>query len=175
MKYFTPQMWSGFNSPRSKAVLGTWDRRFEAYQKNLKSILPKLNSGARRFFKNALVLHDGTLTRMEVGDRIVDAEGKTTRGIVSRRQLTVRLFVLSDRVDQLCYTLQYKNIERIELNYPGKTKLFPVGMFTNLGDWGYDELTATAKGLFRHEILFSSGATIIIVFRQVAVRRKRAK
>ena len=127
-------MWLGFNSPRSKAILGTWDHRFEAYQKNLKSILPKLNSGARRFFQNALVLHDGTLTRMEVGDRIGDAEGKTTRGIANRRQLVVRLFVLSDRVDQHCYTLQYKNIDRVELNHPGKMKLFPVGTFSNLGD-----------------------------------------
>ena len=175
MKYFTPQMWLGFNSPHSKAALGTWDHRFEAYQKNLKSILPELNSGARRFFQNALVLHDGTLTRMEVGDRIGDAEGKTTRAIASRRRLTVRLFVLSDRVDQHCYLLEYKDIGRIELNYPGKMKLFPAGMFSNLGDWGYDELTSVGNGLFRHEILFSSGATICIDFRQVSVRRKHAK
>ncbi len=168
-------MWLGFNSPHSKAALGTWDHRFEAYQKNLKSILPELNSGARRFFQNALVLHDGTLTRMEVGDRIGDAEGKTTRGIASRRRLTVRLFVLSDRVDQHCYLLEYKDIGRIELNYPGKMKLFPAGMFSNLGDWGYDELTSVGNGLFRHEILFSSGATICIDFRQVSVRRKHAK
>ena len=168
-------MWLGFNGPRSKAALGTWDHRFEAYQKNLKSILPELNSGARRFFKNALVLHDGTLTLMEVGDRISNAEGKTTRGIASRRRLTVRLFVLSDRVDQHCYMLKYKDIGGIELNYPGKMKLFPAGMFSNLGDWGYDELTSVGNGLFRHEILFSSGATICIDFRQVSVRRKRAK
>jgi hypothetical protein len=175
MKFFTPQMWLGFNGPRSKEVLGTWDRRFEAYQKNLKTILPELSSGARRFFQNALVLHDGTLTRMEVGDRIGDAEGKTTRGIAGRRRLIVRLFVLSDRVEQHCYKLEYKDVDRIELNYPGKTKLFPVGMFSNLGDWGYDELTSVANGLFRHEILFSSGATISIDFREVSVRRKRAK
>jgi hypothetical protein len=175
MKYFTPQMWLGFNGPRSKAALGTWDRRFEAYQTNLKPILPKLNPRARRFFQHALVLHDGTLTRMEVGDRISDAGGKATRNIANRRQLVVRLFVLSDRIDQHCYTLEYKNIDRIELNYPGKVKLFPIGMFSNLGDWGYDELTSVANGLFRHEILFSSGATIIIDFRQVSVHRKRAK
>jgi hypothetical protein len=112
---------------------------------------------------------------LEVGDRISDAESKTTRGIASRRRLIVRLFVLSDRVDQHCYTLQYKNIHRIELNYPGKLKLFPVGMFSNLGDWGYDELSSVANGLFRHEILFSSGATIIIDFQQVSVRRRPAK
>ncbi len=150
-----------------------WDRRFKAYQTNLKSILPKLNSGARRFFQEALLLHDGTLTRMEVGDRIHDAEGKTTRGIANRRQLVVRLFVLSDRLDQHCYTLEYKNIDRVEVNYPGKLKLFPIGFFSNLGDWGYDELTSIATGLLRHEILFSSGATITINFRQVSVRRKR--
>jgi hypothetical protein len=120
MKYFTPQMWLGLNGPRSKAALGTWDRRFEVYQTNLKSILLKLNPRARRFFQNALVLHDGTLTRMEVGDRISDADGKTTRDIPNRRQLVVRLFVLSDRIDQHCYTLEYKNIDKIELNYPGK-------------------------------------------------------
>ncbi len=45
MKYFTPEMWPGFNGPHSKAALGTWDRRFEAYQANLKSILPSLNPG----------------------------------------------------------------------------------------------------------------------------------
>jgi hypothetical protein len=108
---------------------------------------------------------------MEVGDRIGDADGKTTRDIANRRQLVVRLFVLSDRVDQHCYRLEYKNIDRIELNYPGKMKLFPSGMFSNLGDWGYDELTSVANGLFRHEILFSSGASIIIDFRQASVRR----
>ena len=168
-------MWLGFNGRRSKAVLGTWDRRFEAYQTNLKSILPKLNPRARRSFQNALVLHDGTLTRIEVGDRINDADGRTKRDIPNRRQLVVRLFVLSDRIDQHCYTLEYKNIDKIELNYPGKIKLFPIGMLSNLGDWGYDELTSVANGSFRHGILFSSGATIIIDFRQVSVHRKRAK
>ncbi|MFZ0579558.1 MAG: hypothetical protein WA305_14935 [Candidatus Acidiferrales bacterium] len=175
MKYFTPQLWLGFNSPRSKVAFATWDRRFKAYQTNLKTILPKLNSGARRFFQDALLLHDGTLTKMELGDRIRDTDGKATRGIANRRQLVVRLFVLSDRVDQHCYTLEYKNIDRVEVDYPGKLKLFPIGFSSNLGDWGYDELTSVANGLFRHEILFSSGATITIDFRQISVRRKRAE
>jgi|SRR4030095_11350799 hypothetical protein len=91
---------------------------------------------------------------MEVGDRISDPTGKTTRDIPNHRQLVVRLFVLSDRIDQHCYTLEYKNIDKIELNYSGKIKLFPMGMFSNLGDWGYDELTSIANGLFRHESCF---------------------
>jgi hypothetical protein len=81
MKYFTPQMWLGFNSPRSKAALGSWDSRLKAYRQNLKKILPGLNSQAQRFFRDALILHDGTLTRMEVGDRIGNVDGRAGRGL----------------------------------------------------------------------------------------------
>ena len=101
-------MWLGFKGPRSKAVLGTWDARFESHRANLQTILPQLRPSARRFFQNALVLHDATLTRMEVGERIAGADGKATRNIADHRKLLVRLFVLSDIVDQHCYILEYR-------------------------------------------------------------------
>jgi len=175
MKYFTPQMWIGFNSPRSKAALASWDIRLKAYRQNLQKILPGLNPQARRFFQDALILHDGTLTCMEVGDRIESVDRRARRDLVNRRATVVRLFVLSDVVDQHCYVLEYKNLKRIELNFPGKIVLFPIGKYSNFGDWGYDELTSPEKGVFRHEILFSSGANIAIDCREIAVRRKRAK
>lgn len=112
---------------------------------------------------------------MELGDRTNDSVGKATRNIASRRKLTVRLFVLSDTADQHCYTLEYKDVKRIDVNFPGRQELFPIGMHTNFGDWGYDELTSPEKGLLRHEVLFSSGATIAVEFRDVSVRRKPAK
>jgi hypothetical protein len=175
MKYFTPQMWIGFNSPRSKAALKSWDSRLKAYRQNLKKVLPGLNSQAQRFFRDALILHDGTLTRMEVGDRIGNVDGGAGRDLVNRRGAAVRLFVLSDIVNQRCYILEYKNIKRVELNFPGRVVLFPIGTNANFGDWGYDELTSPEKGLFRHEILFSSGATIAIDCREISVRRVRTK
>jgi hypothetical protein len=172
MKYFTPQMWIGFNSHRSKAALKSWDLRLKAYRQNLRKVLPGLNPQAQRFFRDVLILHDGTLTRMEVGDRIGNVDGKAGRELVNRRRAVVRLFVLSDIVSQRCYVLEYKNLDRIELNFPGQIALFPIGINTNFGDWGYDELTSPKKGLFRHEILFSSGATITIDCREISVRRK---
>jgi hypothetical protein len=36
-------------------------------------------------------------------------------------------------------------------------------------------LRHAAKGLFRHEILFASGATVLIEFREFAFRRKQAE
>jgi hypothetical protein len=175
MRYFTPEMWLGFNSPRSKSAFKTWDGRFKAYLNNLKKILPSLNPHARVFFRDALILHDGTLALMEVGDRIDDAEAKAKRDIVNRRKASVRLSVLSDTVNQHCYTLEYKNVERIHVDFPGRVELFPVGMHPNFGDWGYDELTSPQKGLFRHEILFASGASIAIEFREFSFRKTRAQ
>ena len=75
MKYFTPQMWISFNSPRSKATLKSWGFRLKAYRQNLKRVLPGLNLEAQRFFRDALILHDGTLTGTEVGARIGNIDG----------------------------------------------------------------------------------------------------
>ena len=69
---------------------------------------------------------------MEVGDRIDDIDGGATRDIVNRRALRVRLLVLADVVKQRrvtgkrWYVLEYKQVERIDLSYPGDLELFPV-------------------------------------------------
>jgi len=116
---------------------------------------------------------------MEVGDRIDDIAGKVQRDIVNRRTLRVRLFVLADvvkqrRIIRKCwYILEYKQVERIDLSCPGDLKLFPVGLDPSFGDWGYDELTSPKKKLFRHEILFASGAIITIDFRDFSFRRRK--
>lgn len=181
MRYFTEQLWIAFQGPRRDAALKTWSRRFKQYQKQLKKILPGLGPTARPFFQDALCLHDGTLTRMEVGDCIDEVQGRLRKDILNRRRLRVRLSVLGEVVKQRLvighswYALEYKNVERIDFNYPGKLKLFPVGHDPNWGDWGYDELTSPSKKLFRHEILFASGATITIDFRDFSFRRTPAR
>jgi hypothetical protein len=181
MKYFTPQLWLAFQSPRRDAAFKTWGRKFEQYRKGLEKILPGLRPAARRFFRDALILHDGRLTRVEIGDRIDDIGGEARREILDRPKLRVRMFVLAEivkrrRITGRCwYVLEYKNVQRIEMDYPGKLELFPVGFDSNLGDWGYDELTSPEKNLFRHEILFASGATITIDFRDFSFRRKRCR
>jgi hypothetical protein len=172
MRYFTPRLWMAFQGPRRNAAFKTWDRRLKLYRKSLNKILPQLRPSARRFFRDALILHDGTLTRMEVGDRIADIEGRATRNLVNLRKVDVRLFVLSDVVNQYWYVLEYGNVERVELIFPGKLELFPCGIHPNFGDWGYDELTSPERKLFRHEILFASGATIVIDFRHFSFRRR---
>lgn len=182
MKYFTPKLWIAFQGPRRNAACRVWDHRFQQYQENLKRILPMLRPMARRFFRDAMILHDGTLTRMELGDDINDIAGRwSRRDIINRRKIRVRFFVLADVVERrriignCWYVLEYNRVKRVDVNFPGKLELFPAGFESNFGDWGYDELTCPEKGLFRHEILFSSGATIKIDFHDFSFRRKTAK
>jgi hypothetical protein len=127
MRYFTPQLWVDFNNPRrSKAAFKTWDRMFKAYLGDLKKILPSLSPQGRRFFRHALVLHDGTLMRMEVGDRVSDAQLRVTRDIVNRRKATVRLFILSDRVNQHSYTLGTRISSALNYISPASWNCFPL-------------------------------------------------
>jgi hypothetical protein len=172
MRYFTGQLWLDINKPGSKAAMEEWDRRLAAYVQERDKLLPELNARARWFFKR-VSLHDGTLTRMEVGDRIDNPTAEGRRGDVGRRRAAVRLFVLSAEFDSI-FTLEYKDVVRVELNFPGPTKLFPAGLYPNFGDWGYDELSCVGKGVFRHEVLFSSGATIIVDFQKFTFQRETA-
>jgi len=118
---------------------------------------------------------------MELGDCIDEIKGGRHDDFAKRRKLRVRMYVLADvvkrgRISGHCwYVLEYDKVDRIDVNYPGDLELFPIGFDSNLGDWGYDELTCPKKNHFRHEILFASGATITIDFRDFTFRRMPAK
>jgi hypothetical protein len=71
------------------------------------------------------------------------------------------------------YTLQYTGVARVDLNCPGRVTLFPVGEHAQFGDWGYDELTASKDGLFRHEVLFASGSTLAVEFKKFSFHKQQ--
>jgi len=170
MKYFTRELWISFQTPHWEKATKHWQRRFEAYKKQLAKILPKMNSSGGAFFRDALVLHDGTLARLEVGDQLAAPTGDRPRGRNPCRA-EVRLSVISDRSPKRFYLLRYECVSRIDLSVPGKVELFPSGEYPNFGDWGYDELALRRPTSFRHEILFASRATIVTEFKQFSFRR----
>ncbi len=175
MKYFPQRLWLGFNSRRpskSDAAFKEWDKNFQLYKKSLRRILPKMNPSARKFFANALLLHDGTLKCVEAGDHIDDATRRRRSSDRNKRAARVRLHVLSAD-EKYLYLLDYRLIHGIALDFPGPISLFPAGLRPNFGDWGYDELSRKENKLLVHEILFSSDATIAIEFERISVRRRR--
>jgi hypothetical protein len=176
MKYFTPEMWLGFNSRDRKTAyryIKGFDSRLAAYERQLRKPLAKLNPSAARFFKRHCLLHDCTLARFEIGDRIDDLAGDADLHRTAPLQAMVRMFVKS-RDRAFVYSLKYLGVSRATLNFPGQIELFRTGEHPNFGDWGYDELTLSPEGKRRHEILFASGSAISIEFENIHVKKHRA-
>jgi hypothetical protein len=167
-------MWQALNRHSSSAdIRQRWDAAFKAYEVQLAQVLPRLNEGARRFFKE-VSLHDAATTKVEFGDRIDSSPTRMGHEEFNAREAKVRLHATSDQGDTV-YVMEYTNVTRFEVKSPGVTILFPVSQDATLGDWGYDELTEAEDRKLRHEILFASGATILIEFSDINVNELVAK
>jgi hypothetical protein len=176
MKYFTPEMWLGFNSRDRKTAnkyIKGFDLRLAAYEKQVKKPLAKLRMSAAGFFKRPCLLHDCTLARFEIGDRIDNLAGVADLHRTAPLQAMVRMFVKSEDC-AFIYSLKYLGVRRVTLNFPGQIELFRIGEHPNFGDWGYDELTLNREGKLRHEILFASGSSISVEFEDIRIKKHRA-
>ena len=143
-----------------------WSKVDADYRKNLQSILPLLKPSARALFKKIGFLHDGTLLSFEAGDALDFSFTRTGRP----RNTQVRISVQASDLSVL--TINYQTANRIEFNFPSDKPLFD---HNNIGDWGYDQLTLVKSRMFRHKIVFSSGATILIESQQITVKKQVAK
>ena len=68
------------------------------------------------------------------------------------------------------WTLRYAHLRRLLVDFPSEEPQF----FDRGGgfeDWGYHELRDAGDGFLRHAILFSSGAVVLVEFRDVSVER----
>lgn len=172
MKYFTKEMWLGWNcsdNTESQRAYDRSERNFREYSHQLKQLEPRLSKRNYCFFSKEN-LHDGRLLTFTVGDGLEHA-AEQTRFNINRHDTTVKMSVLGPNLDIL-YTLTYRKPRRVVFDYPTTTPLFhEVG--DHIGDWGYDELTAADDNYLRHEILFASGTTILIEFKQFSYSKKR--
>jgi hypothetical protein len=68
------------------------------------------------------------------------------------------------------WTLRYAGLRRIVVDFPSESPLF---YYPGRGfeDWGYHELSDAGDGFLRHEILFSSGSTVLVEFRDLTLER----
>ena len=184
MKYFTKQLWIDAQQPGDALEAERrYGEAFAAYARELDALRPRLPADVFAFFESADV-HDGKLIHLRVRDfdpvateqaappEAIDADGEDDEGPwEGPYRVGVELAVREWTRTQ--WTLRYAAIRRILVDFPTESPLF-VGPGDGFEDWGYHELSDAGDGFLRHEILFSSGAIVLIEFRDLSVERLEA-
>lgn len=164
MKYFTKEMWRGWNSSdeaEQQRAREQSDRNWQEYLQQLEKLESRLGTEAYEFFKTA-ERHDGRLISFTVGDAINHDVHGPTKFDINAQDTAVEIKLLSPYLNSL-YTMNYSGVRRVVFDYPSDDPLFFHGG-SNISDWGYDEVTAVDENVLRHQVLFSSGTTILIEF-----------
>jgi hypothetical protein len=173
MRYFTRQQHDRANSSDGHVVAASreeFDRCCELYRSQLDKLKTRL-ADAWSFF-DTVSLHDGTLLALRIGDDIDKRLLMYPSPVVNRRILSVELEVLHHAETQL-YTLRYERLHRVLFDFPSPQPWymrFSDRASNPIDDWMADEITAVDDQILRHEVLFSSGTTLLIEFETVSVR-----
>jgi len=166
LKYFTKELWLAWNhqgpiDPDKAREIS--NQAFIDYRRELETLKPRLDSDTYEFFSNEN-LHDGRVLSFTVGDGIDHHVGGAKPFDINARQTAARIKLFGAWMDVL-YTLNYQQIRKVVFDFPSDDPLFYEDG-NNIGDWGYDELSAPDDRYLRHEVLFSTGTSLVIEFRK---------
>jgi hypothetical protein len=177
MKYFTREYWLALQSTGFTPALPEHDP-FALYRADLEALRGRMTPAAFQFFSDADV-HDGELLSFAVMDGNRPApQGQPAREWTWQPGFPVRATLRAmDAYDRLVWTLEYSEVRHLNIRYNAEADLFRSGSGGGFGfgDWGYHELRDAGGGFLAHEILFATGATILVEFRQVTVRSEPAR
>jgi hypothetical protein len=178
MKYFTPSMWRGLQRTDELGTVESheiWQRAFQDYSRQLSALRNRLSDEAYAFFAEADV-HDGELLELRItdGSRPAPLSAPVRVWESSRNYPVGAQLAVLDAVDQFVWRLSYSGLRRTLIDFPGGETLF-YQSGEGFGDWGYHELTDAGEGFLRHEVLFRSGATVAVEFREILVRKTLAR
>ncbi|HCA56368.1 MAG TPA: hypothetical protein DEP46_00140 [Blastocatellia bacterium] len=168
MEIITKRHWRGWNSDDEKE--SNWaeesaNENIRLYAERLEKLRPRLNEKNHRFFKNGM--HDARLISFATGDGLhIDLESGKPASIKDFYRTSAEIKVLSADFDAI-FHLNYGKVSKAVFDFPSDDPLWG----SNIGDWGYDELSEVNEKTLRHEILFSSGGTSLIEFENFTYTR----
>jgi len=145
---------------------------FSDYRRELEALRSRLGPRMYKFFSTES-LHDGRVLSFTVGDGINHQVGGPKPFDINARQTSVKIQVLGAQMDVL-YTLSCEGIRRVVFDFPSDEPLF-YGEGDSIGDWGYDEFSAPDARYLRHEVLFSSGTSVVIEFKKFSSLKEACK
>jgi hypothetical protein len=146
MKYFTPELVAGFQSPDEDGFVEAheeWERAIQRYHRRLAKIKARLPKGVQQFRENHVCLHDAQLLRMaRRGDSLV----MVLETEPPARDLVVLTFVLNGEPE----------IDRSALQGYDES---------NPAYWLYEEWDVARSGQCSFEVLLSNGWSVKLAVR----------
>lgn len=161
MRYFTNELWNGINSnsedERKKAEL-QWDKNDKEYYEIFKIVKGLLPKKFMKIYEQEYGFHDYKLRNFEV---IHGEEGYVD---------PVKFSIVITNGDNV-WNIVYKKIKKISINYEQQSDMIKrkKRVYEGFDDYGYDEFFQIDEKTLSHEILFASGATILVHFEKISI------
>ena len=125
-----------------------------------------------RFFEKADV-HDGEVQHICVADGTQSALRSRRHARRGRGRYPVGVELVVVQSDgRFAWKVKYSSVRRVLVDFPTDAPLF-YAPGDGFGDWGYHELVDAGHGFLRHEVLFATGAVLLLEARRISVQRLR--
>ena len=155
MKYFTPELWSKAGSPdkqEREASHVKWDKNAKEYSLIFDKIKNRLLKKFLKVYFENKGFNDFRLIEFSLSQAI----GK--KGNPQSVQIDIET-PFDKRFKVKRFRLTYKQPTKFEVKYSDEMGC------NGFDDYGYDEFLSVDERTLSHEILFASGATILIHFK----------
>ncbi|MDQ6420794.1 hypothetical protein RB620_15295 [Paenibacillus sp. LHD-117] len=159
MKYFRKDLWEAINSldfEESERAENEWRLNDRYYWSEYQKLNTRLQKEIFEFFQTT-DFHDCKVN-----------ECKITQGQL-RSAYPTNLYIEVEREGEE-WIIEYRKIVHLNINFPEVTS----SAHNGFEEWGYDELLPVNDHLLSHEILFSSGSTILVHFfdKEISITKK---
>lgn len=151
MKYFTDELWSKINSISKEerdVADHQWDKNMHEYEIVFEKIKSRLSERFLKIYMDNHGFHDFQIKNIVVNQKEYGIKNPVSLDIY-----------LTD--DEVSFKISYKCIKKLHIDYQERKDCIDR---RGIDDWGYDEFTPVDEQILSHEILFASGATILIHF-----------
>lgn len=161
MKYFTDELWRGINSEsveERESASTKWDNNLEEYCQIFEKIKKLLPKKFLKIYMEQEGFHDYNLKNFEI-----------IHGEIGYRDPVAVSIVITNT--EHTWNISYNKIKKIAINYEQESDICERKRkkYRGFDDYGYDEFFQIDEKTLSHEILFASGATVLVYFQKISI------
>lgn len=164
MKFFRPELWARINSEiaqeREEAEL-EWNKNIKTYSESFRITKQYLPEQFLSVYLNNHGFHDYLIVGIKI------TKSPSDFGCSISKDIDMKISKGSQT-----WLIRYDHVTKLYLDFVEEDQFLfsPLTNNNAWDEWGYDEFSNVAEDTLSHEILFSSGSTILIYFKNISVK-----